>query len=238
MSGIGSFSQEAYEQLQAAYAAQLLRADEQEAAGVTIGKDTLSVETAPVKNAWLDKTGLWRYPDGKGEYQDVEQKQQDLLAALRNEDGDVEIPSEEEEDLDSMSDEEIDNMVNEILTDLDEEGEGEDDSDESEETDEDSDLSDLTDEELDALIDQILAEADEDGEEEEEEELSAEEIAARIEQLKAELAALTETSEEEEEEEVDEAPEETEGEVEEETETEDDEVIENDEEESPNDESD
>ena len=241
MSGIGSFSQEAYEQLQAAYAAQMQKADEQESAGVTIGKETLGVETAPLKSAWLDKTGLWQYPDGKGAYQDVEQKQQDLLAVLRNQDGEIEIGSDEEENLDEMSDEEITNMVKEILTDLEDEDDGEESEEEQEPEEEDSDLSDLSDEELDALIDQILAETSDEEEDESEdldeesEELSAEEISTRIEQLKAELAALTETSEEDEEveEEVDEAPEETEGEEEEETEVEDDETIENDEEESP-----
>jgi hypothetical protein len=214
MSGFGSFSPEAYDQLRAAYATELLRADEQEAAGVTVGKETLGVETAPVKNAWLEKTGLWQYPDGKGEYQDVEQKQQDLLAVLRNENGEIEIDSEEEQDLSTMSDDEIDDIVKEVLAELEEE--------DAEGTDEDSDLSDLSDEELDALIDEILAEtendeeaeaADLEDEEESSEEVTAEDIAARIAELKAELAALTESEE-------DEAPEETEGEEGEETEPE------------------
>jgi ribosomal protein L29 len=214
MSGFGSFSTEAYDQLRSAYAAELLRADEQEAAGVTIGQDTLGVETAPVKNAWLEKTGLWQYPDGKGEYQDVEQKQQDLLAVLRNKDGEVEINSDEEQSLDQMSGDEIDDIVKEVLAELKEE--------DAEETEDDSDLSDLSDEELDALIDEILAETENDEEaeaadledgEEPSEEVTAEDIAARIAELKAELAALTESEE-------DEAPEETEGDNGEETETE------------------
>ena len=215
MSGIGSFSQEAYEQLRAAYASELLRADDQENAGVTIGKDSMGVETAAINSMWLDKTGLWKYPDGKGEYQDVEQKQQDLLAILRNDDGEVVIPSgiDDEAELD------------EVLEEIDED---EDDSDE---------FDNLTDEEFDQLIDQILTEIEEEDEEETDEtaieEPSAEDISARIQELKAELQALTE-GQDEEEEDIDE-PEETEGEEEE---TESDQPEDNDEEDPSNDESD
>ena len=197
MSGIGSFSQEAYEQLRAAYASELLRADDQENAGVTIGKDSMGVETAAINSMWLDKTGLWKYPDGKGEYQDVEQKQQDLLAVLRNDDGEVVIPSgiDDEAELDSMSDEELDALVDEVLEEIEED---EDDSDE---------FDNLTDEEFDQLIDQILTEIEEEDEEETDEtaieEPSAEDISARIQELKAELQALTEGQEEEDEEEED-----------------------------------
>jgi len=230
MSGIGSFSQEAYEQLRAAYASELLRADDQENAGVTIGKDSMGVETAAINSMWLDKTGLWKYPDGKGEYQDVEQKQQDLLAVLRNDDGEVVIPSgiDDEAELDSMSDEELDALVDEVLEEIDED---EDDSDE---------FDNLTDEEFDQLIDQILTEIEEEDEEDSDEiaieEPSAEDISARIQELKAELRALTEGQEEEDEEEEEtEEPEETEGEEEE---TESDQPEDNDEEDLSNDEPD
>lgn len=229
MSGFGSFSPEAYEQLRQAYSDQLQRAEEVEEAGVQIGQDNLGVETAPVRSDWLDKTGLWKYPDGRGERQDVEQRQQDLLAALRDENGD--LPADEaegEDDLDGMTDEEIEAMIDEILDDIDE-GETEDtDGDaESDEGDE------LTDEEFEALLDQILAEVDDElaesadlDDEEEADEPDADDIAARIAELKAELAALTEGDEE------DYEPEETQGE-EEETEPE---VPENDtEEEDPSD---
>jgi len=226
MSGIGSFSQEAYEQLRAAYASELLRADDQENAGVTIGKDSMGVETAAINSMWLDKTGLWKYPDGKGEYQDVEQKQQDLLAVLRNDDGEVVIPSgiDDEAELDSMSDEELDALVDEVLEEIDED---EDDSDE---------FDNLTDEEFDQLIDQILTEIEEEDDETAIEEPSAEDISARIQELKAELRALTEGQEEEDEEEEEtEEPEETEGEEEE---TESDQPEDNDEEDLSNDEPD
>jgi len=230
MSGIGSFSQEAYEQLRAAYASELLRADDQENAGVTIGKDSMGVETAAINSMWLDKTGLWKYPDGKGEYQDVEQKQQDLLAVLRNDDGEVVIPSgiDDEAELDSMSDEELDALVDEVLEEI-EEDEADDDE-----------FDNLSDDEFDQLIDQILTEIEEEDEEDSDEiaieEPSAEDISARIQELKAELQALTEGQEEEDEEEEEtEEPEETEGEEEE---TESDQPEDNDEEDLSNDEPD
>jgi len=230
MSGIGSFSQEAYEQLRAAYASELLRADDQENAGVTIGKDSMGVETAAINSMWLDKTGLWKYPDGKGEYQDVEQKQQDLLAVLRNDDGEVVIPSgiDDEAELDSMSDEELDALVDEVLEEI-EEDEADDDE-----------FDNLSDDEFDQLIDQILTEIEEEDEEDSDEiaieEPSAEDISARIQELKAELRALTEGQEEEDEEEEEtEEPEETEGEEEE---TESDQPEDNDEEDLSNDEPD
>lgn len=214
MSGFGSFSQDAYEQLKEAYAQQLFLADEAEKAGVKIGQDTLGVETAPIKSVWLDKTGLWRYPDGKGEYADTEQKQQDLLAALRNEEGEVELPEAEQElDLDSLSEEELDAMIDEILNEIEGEGGGEEESEEDEG--ERGEEEPLSEEELNALIDEILAEDDED----EEPQLSAADISARIAELKAELASLSEQVEEEEEEEEYE-PEETLG-AEEETDSED-----------------
>jgi hypothetical protein len=233
MSGIGSFSQEAYEQLRAAYASELLRADDQENAGVTIGKDSMGVETAAINSMWLDKTGLWKYPDGKGEYQDVEQKQQDLLAVLRNDAGEVVIPSgiDDEEELDALIDEvleeidedetdddefdnltddEFDQLIDQILTEIDED-----------ETDDDE-FDNLTDDEFDQLIDQILTEIEEEDEEDTDEtaieEPSAEDISARIQELKAELQALTEGQEDEDEDEEEEdieEPEETEGEEEE-----------------------
>lgn len=216
MSGIGSFSPEAYEQLQQAYASQLARADEIEEAGVKVGADTLGVETVPIKSDWLDRTGLWKYPDGRGEHMDVKQKQQDLLAALRNEDGEVEIPVDDEEpSLDEMTNEQVDQMIDEILADLD-------DSDDSDEIDNtldsvltdvdideessDSSIDEMTDEELDAYIDQLIGES----------EPTAEDIAIRIEELKAQLSALTESDEDTED---TEEPEETQGE-EDETESE------------------
>lgn len=216
MSGFGSFSQDAYEQLKEAYAQQLFLADEAEKAGVKIGQDTLGVETAPIKSVWLDKTGLWKYPDGKGAYTDTEQKQQDLLAALRNEEGEIELPEAEQElDLDGLSEEELDSMIDEILNEIEGEGESGEEEDEDEEEGEGEEEP-LSEEELNALIDEVLAEDDKD----EEPQLSAADISARISELKAELASLSGQVEEEEEKEEEYEPEGTQG-AEEETDSED-----------------
>jgi hypothetical protein len=210
MSGFGSFSPEAYAKLQEAYANQLSKAEEIEEAGVKIGQDTLGVETAPIRSAWLDKTGLWKYPDGKGDYKDKKQSPEDLLAALRNEAGDVEIPEEELDDeaaaaeLDSLSEEELNALIEDILSEDEEEGEESDDEEEE-----------MSDEELDSLIDEILRDLDTDEEEtqvsveeevEEEEVEDAISIAEKIAALKEELAALSASVDVEEVEEVSEEP--------------------------------
>jgi hypothetical protein len=186
MSGFGSFSQEAYEQLQAAYAAQLAEADAVESAGVKIGSDTLGVETAPFKADWLDKTGLWKYPDGKGDYIDRKQSPEDLLAALRNAEGEVEMPAAEDDsedtNLSDLSDEELNSMVDDILGEIEAE----------EETGEE-----MTDEELNSFIDSLLAGVDPD----EIENMTDEELDAFL------AAALEGNDEDEEEEEAGENPE-------------------------------
>lgn len=223
MSGFGSFSPEAYAKLQEAYASELSKAEEIEEAGVKIGKDTLSVETSPVRSAWLDKTGLWKYPDGKGDYQDRKQSPEDLLAALRNEAGEVQLPEEEiseeeaAQDLDSLSKEELNQLIDEILAEDDGEGE-EASTDEESEDEEDDELGEMSDEELDALINEILndTEYDDDseeggqGSEEEEDVEDAISIAEKIAALKEELAALSASVDTEEEVEVEEPTEEVE----------------------------
>jgi hypothetical protein len=211
MSGFGSFSPEAYEQLRDAYAKSLLATEEAEGAGVRVGADTLPVETGPVRSDWLNKTGLWQYPSGRGDHLDVEQKQQDLLAALRNGDGDVEI-EEDEVSLDDMSDDEIDAMINEILVqaESDEEPEAADleGEDEDEETDPEFEAlmaqvmeriagEDVSDEELDSILDELLGSPDEEIEQEPQQ--SAADLAAQIAELKAQLAELTQPDEAEEE---------------------------------------
>jgi hypothetical protein len=194
MSGFGQFSQEAYDQLRAAYSNQLSQADEIEKAGVKVGLETLGVETAPFKADWLDKTGLWKYPDGKGDYMDTKQSSEDLLAALRDESGEVSVGDEEgDDDLDitGLSDEEIDAYVDQVLQELEDEEGG----DEGEEDDDDE----LSDEEIDALVDKIMAEVEEeDGDETDEEEGEEEDdeddaisVAEKIAALKEELAALS-----------------------------------------------
>jgi len=161
MSGFGQFSQEAYDQLREAYSNQLSQAEDVETAGVKIGSDTLGLETAPFKADWLDKTGLWKYPDGKGDYMDTKQSSEDLLAALRDESGEVSVGDEEgDDDLDitGLSDDEIDALVAKIMAEVEEEDE---------------------------------VETDEEGEDEEGDKDDAISVAEKIAALKEELAALS-----------------------------------------------
>jgi hypothetical protein len=211
MSGFGSFSPEAYQQLQEAYAAQLTAADESESAGVTIAGEKFSVETESAPSPWLEKTGLWQYPSGKGDHLDVQQKQQDLLAALRNEDGELVLENDQDESddsLDGLSEDELNALIDQILS---EEDEGEEEEDgakveaeaETEieaEVDEDSEKDEeLTDKQLDTLIDELFSDDESDSDDDTEDEppgKTAEEIASEIEALKAELAEISEDVEE------------------------------------------
>lgn len=197
MSGFGQFSQEAYDQLREAYADSLTQAENVEKEGVKIGGETLGLETAPFKADWLDKTGVWQYPTGKGDYQDARQSPEDLMAALRDENGEIEnsssdadIENEEEDvDIESMTDEEFDAYINELLVEMEDDDDSVDPSnlDEEEEEDDDIDLSDLSDEELLELA-QNLVEDEETSEEEEEDLIS---VSDKIAALKEELAALS-----------------------------------------------
>jgi len=211
MSGFGSFSPEAYQQLQEAYAAQLTAADESESAGVTVAGEKFSVETESAPSPWLEKTGLWQYPSGKGDHLDVQQKQQDLLAALRNEDGELVIENDRDESddsLDGLSEDELNALIDQILSEEDE-GEEEEDGAEVEaeaeteieaEVDEDSEKGEeLTDAQLDTLIDELFSDDEGDSKDDTEDEppgKTAEEIASEIEALKAELAEISEDVEE------------------------------------------
>jgi hypothetical protein len=167
MSGFGSFSQEAYQQLQEAYSAQLLAADESEAAGVQVGSEKFSVETSAAPSPWLEKTGLWQYPSGRGDHLDIEQKQQDLLAALQNQEEDEE--EETTSDLDSLTEDELDELIDKVLSEI------------EEDEDEDEEEAGKTAEEIAAEIEALKAElaelaaVTEEEEEEDEEETDSEE---------------------------------------------------------------
>jgi hypothetical protein len=200
MSGFGSFSPEAYQQLQEAYATQLTAADESESAGVTIAGEKFSVETESAPSPWLEKTGLWQYPSGKGDHLDVQQKQQDLLAALRNEDGELVIENDQDESddsLDGLSEDELNALIDQILS---EEDENEEEEEAGAEVDEDSEKDEeLTDEQLDTLVDELFSDDEGDSEDDTEDQppgKTAEEIASEIEALKAELAEISEDVEE------------------------------------------
>jgi hypothetical protein len=106
----GDFNQEAVEAFRAAYAAQLQTPEDLEI-DVLSG---LPTETISNTSPWIEHTGLWRYPSGKGPDNDLKQPF-DPSAYLTNEilDGD--------EDEDNISETEVENLINEIIGDDDQE---------------------------------------------------------------------------------------------------------------------
>jgi hypothetical protein len=100
----GDFNQDAVEAFRAAYAAQLQTPEDHEVDALTgLPTDTIS-NTSP----WIEHTGLWRYPSGKGPDDDLKQPF-NPNSYLSDEmlDGD--------EDAESWSDEEVETLLNEII---------------------------------------------------------------------------------------------------------------------------
>lgn len=99
----GDFNQDAIEAFRAAYAQQLASPDQEEVANNSGLPTNVVTNTSP----WIEHTGLWRYPSGKGPDEDLKApfNPNDYLSGEVM-DGDGEI--------DEMSDEEIEHLVNEI----------------------------------------------------------------------------------------------------------------------------
>lgn len=99
----GDFNQDAIEAFRAAYAQQLASPDQDEIAN----NSGLPTNTIANTSPWIEHTGIWRYPSGKGPDQDLKTPF-NPNAYLSDEvvDGDEEI--------ESMSDEEVENLINEI----------------------------------------------------------------------------------------------------------------------------
>jgi len=99
----GDFNQDAIEAFRAAYAQQLATPDEDSIANNSGLPTNVVTNTSP----WIEHTGLWRYPSGKGPEDDLKTpfNPNDYLSDEVL-DGDGEI--------DEMSDEEIEHLVNEI----------------------------------------------------------------------------------------------------------------------------
>ena len=186
-----------------------------------MGQD-YGLETVPVDSPWADKIEKWEYPSGRGQHMDEKQSPDEILQIMRDSaqeriDAAKEAEDEAaaEEDLDSvaeaeetdedesdevdiaeMSDEEFDAHIDAIVSDVDddddddEEDEDEDDSDEDE-SDEDDDESDTEDEEETEEDDLVLIPADD--------------LAAQIAELRAELEGMQFVSDSEEEPESDES---------------------------------
>ena len=107
----GDFNADAIEAFRAAYAQQLASPDQEEVANNSGLPTNVVTNTSP----WIEHTGLWKYPSGKGPDQDLKTPF-NPNAYLSDEvvDGDGEI--------EEMSDEEVEHLVNEItgITDEDE----------------------------------------------------------------------------------------------------------------------
>lgn len=112
----GDFDQDAIEAFRAAYAQQLASPDQEDIANNSGLPTNVVTNTSP----WIEHTGLWKYPSGKGPDQDLKTAF-DPNAYLSGEvmDGTGEI--------EEMSDEDVETILDEILN---EEGasEGEDDN--------------------------------------------------------------------------------------------------------------
>lgn len=97
----GDFNQEAVEAFRLAYAQQLQTPDDNEIDQIS----GLPTNVVPNTSPWLEHTGLWRYPSGRGPDQDLKQPF-NPNAYLSDEviDGGDEI--------DSLSEEEVDSIIN------------------------------------------------------------------------------------------------------------------------------
>mgnify|MGYP006971759492 CR=1 FL=1 len=184
----GDFTQEAYQQLRAAYADSLSTQEDQELEGKEIFGRKMTLETLPVNSPWRGRIKDWQYPDGKTEYQDGKQSPDEILQLMRDSVMEKKAAEEPEE----LSDEELDAILDQIL----EEGDDEADDDESEEDEDDDE-----EEELDAILDDVgdgdeegdeEEDEDEDGEEfdEEEEEVDPEVVASQIAELKEQIESF------------------------------------------------
>jgi hypothetical protein len=197
----GDFSQEAYQALREAYANQLTGQDEQELEGVQVMGQRMTMETLPVDSPWRDKIEKWQYPTGKSAYADGPQKTPEEVlelmreAAAERDLADAAAALDVEDDIDSLSDEDLDAFVDNLLAELDEE-EDEEDLDEIIDAalNDDEDDEDEEDEEVEVEEEDEAEEEDEvdevEEEEDEPEEYDPEEIAAEIQSLRDQLEEL------------------------------------------------
>ena len=111
----GDFNQEAVEAFRAAYALQMRTPENDDVDSyMGIPTDTVS-NTSP----WLEHTGLWKYPSGKGPDDDLRQPffPDDYLPATADEDEDEDLAgfiSDENDDEGEMTEEEIENLLAEL----------------------------------------------------------------------------------------------------------------------------
>jgi hypothetical protein len=99
----GDFNQDAIEAFRAAYAQQLASPDQDEIANNSGLPTNVITNTSP----WIEHTGLWRYPSGKGPDEDLKTPfNPNTYLSDEIVDGDDEIGS--------MSDEEVETLLSEI----------------------------------------------------------------------------------------------------------------------------
>ena len=99
----GDFNHDAIEAFRAAYAQQLASPDQEDIAN----NSGLPTNTIPNTSPWIEHTGIWRYPSGKGPDEDLKTPfNPNVYLSDEVVDGDEEI--------ESMSDEEVENLINEI----------------------------------------------------------------------------------------------------------------------------
>jgi hypothetical protein len=99
----GDFNQDAIEAFRAAYAQQLASPDTDEIANNSGLPTNVITNTSP----WIEHTGLWKYPSGKGPDEDLKTPfNPNVYLSDEVVDG--------EEEIESMSDEEVENLINEI----------------------------------------------------------------------------------------------------------------------------
>jgi hypothetical protein len=99
----GDFNQDAIEAFRAAYAQQLQSPDQDEIANNSGLPTNVVTNTSP----WIEHTGLWKYPSGKGTDEDLKTPfNPNTYLSDEVLDGDGEM--------DSLSEEEVENLINEI----------------------------------------------------------------------------------------------------------------------------
>lgn len=99
----GDFDAETIEAFRAAYSAQMSSPEDQDIDEYT----GLPTNTVSNTSPWIEHTGLWKYPSGRGPDQDL-QRPFNPEAYLTSE-----SPDEDEED--SLSEEEVENLINELI---------------------------------------------------------------------------------------------------------------------------
>ena len=134
----GDYSMEAIEAFRAAYGQQLATPEDHD----VDQRMGLPTENISLTSPWIQHTGLWKMPSGKGPEDDLKAPFDPNNYFTREEEG-VELssltPEELDQYLDSLSDDEL-FALNEELNGSDEDGDGV-----------------MTDEEIDALIDELTS---------------------------------------------------------------------------------